>query len=69
MGFFTLSVSRHRTYHPESFWSRCLIIPPFVYSTGEDFEEGEVTDPSVEARVRELAKELNRICMALNKQP
>ena len=48
---------------------RCLIIPRFVYSTGEDFEEGEVTDPSVEARVRELAKELNRICMALNKQP
>jgi len=48
---------------------RCLIIPRFVYSTGEDFEEGEVTDPNVGNRVSELAKELDRICMALNKQP
>ena len=48
---------------------RCLIIPRFVYSTGEDFEEGEITDPNVGDRVSELAKELDRICMALNKQP
>jgi len=48
---------------------RCLIIPRFVYSTGEDFEEGEVTDPNVGDRVGELAKELDRICMALSKQP
>ena len=48
---------------------RCLIIPRFVYSTSEDFEEGEVIDPKVGNRVSELAKELNGICMALNKQP
>ena len=48
---------------------RCLIIPRFVYSTGEDFEEGEITDPNVRDRVSELAKELDRICMALSKQP
>ena len=48
---------------------RCLIIPRFVYSTGEDFEEGEVTDPNVGERVSELAKELDRICIALSKQP
>ena len=48
---------------------RCLIIPRFVYSTGEDFGEGEVTDPKVGNRVSELAKELDRICMALSKQP
>ena len=48
---------------------RCLIIPRFVYSTSEDFEEGEVTDPNVGNRVSELAKELDRICMALSKQP
>ena len=48
---------------------RCLIIPRFVYSTSEDFEEGEVTDPNVGDRVSELAKELDRICMALSKQP
>ena len=46
---------------------RCLIIPRFVYSTGEAFGEGKVSDPDVEDRVNELAKELNRICVALQK--
>ena len=46
---------------------RCLIIPRFVYSTGEAFGEGKVSDPDVEDRVNELAKELNRICVALHK--
>ena len=46
---------------------RCLILPRFVYSVGEDFEEDEVTDPKVKERVMELAKELDRICVALNK--
>ena len=46
---------------------RCLILPRFVYSVGEDFGEDEVTDPKVKERVMELAKELARICVALNK--
>ena len=46
---------------------RCLVLPRFVYSVGEDFGEGEVTDPKVKERVMELAKELDRICVALNK--
>jgi len=48
---------------------RCLIIPRFVYSTGEAFNEEKVSDPEVEDRVNELAKELNRICIALHKFP
>lgn len=46
---------------------RCLIIPRFVYSTGEAFEEGKVSDLEVGDRVKELAKETHRICSALNK--
>ena len=41
---------------------RCLIIPRFVYSTGEDFEEDGTIDPNLENRVSELTKELDRIC-------
>ena len=48
---------------------RSVSAPQSTASTGEDFEEGEVTDPNVGDRVGELAKELDRICMALSKQP
>ena len=44
---------------------RCLIIPRFVYSVSEDFEVDDMTDSKVKARVNELAKEFERICMAL----
>lgn len=47
---------------------RCLIIPRFVYSVSEDFEVDDMTDSKVKARVNELAKEFDRICMALCKQ-
>ena len=46
---------------------RCMIIPRFVYSTGDAFEGGEIVDPKLEERVHELTEELNRICMALQK--
>ena len=46
---------------------RCLIIPRFVYSVSEDFEMDDISDPKVNARVNELAKEIDRICMALCK--
>ena len=47
---------------------RCLIIPRFVYSVSEDFEVDDMTDSKVKARVNELAKEFERICMALGSQ-
>ena len=47
---------------------RCLIIPRFVYTVNEDFTEDDMTDPKVKAQVKDLAKELIRICMFLNKQ-
>ena len=47
---------------------RCLIIPRFVYSVSEDFEVDDMTDSKVKARVNELAKEFERICMALGTQ-
>ena len=47
---------------------RCLIIPRFVYSVSEDFEVDDMTDSKVKTRVNELAKEFDRICMALCKQ-
>jgi hypothetical protein len=46
---------------------RCLIIPRFVYFVSDDFTEGDMTDPKVKVQVKELAKEIIRICMALNK--
>ena len=47
---------------------RCFIIPRFVYSVSEDFEVDDMTDSKVKARVNELAKEFNLICMALGTQ-
>ena len=47
---------------------RCFIIPRFVYSISEDFEVDDMTDSKVKARVNELAKEFDRICLALCKQ-
>ena len=44
---------------------RCLIIPRFVYATGDSFRGETVSDPQVKERVHELAHELDRICTAL----
>ena len=44
---------------------RCLIVPRFVYATGEAFSDGKITDPEVRKRVADLAKELDRLCRAL----
>jgi FMN reductase len=46
---------------------RCLIIPRFIYSTSEDFSEGKVANPQVKDRISELVKELEHVCMTLNK--
>ena len=45
---------------------RCLIIPRFVYSTGDAFEKGELSDLNVRDRIHELIHEFHRICKALD---
>ena len=46
---------------------RCIIIPRFVYSTGEAFDGEQVVDPGLEERINDLVIELNHIRLALNK--
>jgi NAD(P)H-dependent FMN reductase len=46
---------------------RCIIIPRFVYSTGEAFDGEQVVDPDLKERINDLVRELNRIHLALNK--
>jgi NAD(P)H-dependent FMN reductase len=40
---------------------RCLIVPRFVYSTGEDFNDGRITDADQLRRVAELARATARL--------
>jgi len=44
---------------------RCVIIPRFVYATGDAFSEDAVTDPAVRERVRELATDVTRFARGL----
>lgn len=45
---------------------RAMILPRFVYATGEDFDDdGALREPRVEARLRDLARELVRVTRAL----
>ena len=44
---------------------RCLIVPRFVYSTGECFRDGRIVSADVAARVRKLCEEVVRIGRAL----
>lgn len=44
---------------------RCLILPKFVYATGEAFRGDELTDEDVQARIDELAATLITITTAL----
>ena len=45
---------------------RCVIVPRFVYATGEDFEGDGSPAESIAARVDQLADELLRIGTALS---
>ena len=45
---------------------RCLVIPRFVYADGKAFEGDRITDPEIERRVAELAREVARVATALN---
>lgn len=44
---------------------RCVIIPRFVYATGEHFDAGEITDAKITGRVQQVAAELVRFTEAL----
>ena len=44
---------------------RCLIVPRFVYATGDAFEGTRLADEEVERRVHQLADEIVRIVRAL----
>ena len=45
---------------------RSVIVPRFVYATGESFIDGRVTDPEMNRRVAELARTTARLGRALN---
>jgi FMN reductase len=40
---------------------RCLIIPRFVYATGDSFDGGKLTDTKVAKRIEQVAAELVRV--------
>jgi FMN reductase len=44
---------------------RCLIVPRFVYSTGECFRGGKIVSTDVAARVRALCEEVVRLGRAI----
>jgi FMN reductase len=35
---------------------RCIILPRFVYATGEDFQDGKIASAEIEQRLKELAE-------------
>ncbi len=43
---------------------RCVIIPRFVYATGDDFHEGNVPRPALAKRLKELAETATKIQVA-----
>ena len=40
---------------------RCLIIPRFVYATGDSFDGDKLTDPTVAKRIEQVVAELVRV--------
>ena len=44
---------------------RCVIIPRFVYATGQAFKDGELIEPKVAQRIEQVAAELVRFTHAL----
>ena len=45
---------------------RCLIVPRFIYATGESFEGDSLADESIEDRVRQLVAETVQLADAVN---
>ncbi len=44
---------------------RCLIVPRFIYATGESFEGNDLADESIQTRVEQLVEETVRIAKLL----
>lgn len=44
---------------------RCVVVPRFVYATGDAFAGGQVVDPEVSRRVEELARRVASLSGAL----
>ncbi|MBT3366296.1 MAG: NAD(P)H-dependent oxidoreductase [Nitrospina sp.] len=44
---------------------RCIVLPRFVYATGESFEGENLTDPEIEKRIQELTSQLIKIALSL----
>ncbi len=44
---------------------RCLIVPRFIYATGESFEGNDLADESIQNRINQLVEESVRIIKAL----
>ena len=44
---------------------RCVIIPRFVFATGEGFDDDKLTDPKIVRRIEQVATELVRFTEAL----
>lgn len=47
---------------------RCVIIPRFVFATGDFFEEDKLTNPAIIGRIEQVAGELIRFTTALRGQ-
>lgn len=45
---------------------RCVIIPRFVYATGQHFDNGRISDAKITERVQQVAAELVRFTEALH---
>jgi len=45
---------------------RSIVVPRFVYATGQAFDGERVTDPAVEERIEQLAGELRRFATGLS---
>lgn len=48
---------------------RCVIIPRFVFATGDAFDDGAVVDPKIVQRIERVAAELVRFTEALRGSP
>ncbi|MEM6689508.1 MAG: NADPH-dependent FMN reductase [Planctomycetota bacterium] len=47
---------------------RCVIVPRFIYATGESFEGNELADEQIQERVNQLVDETIRMSSALSSQ-
>jgi len=43
---------------------RCVIVPRFVYATGEAFRDGALVDPKIDERLGRLARDVIRLAQA-----